>query len=446
MLAIFVLVTALVLLAGSIMLIIRVVVLSLLMVTSPIGFAGMAIPKLQGMASMWWSKLMSQAFFAPVYLLLIFISIKLTEGLMDGEATLANAMIGNQGTSVAGNMQVVMVFLIVIGFMIGSLMAATKMGAMGAKFATSAAGGMTLGAAGFVGRRTVGRASNWAGERIRMSSIRNTEFGRGLAGIADYGAKSSFSLRTVANKGLGKTGIDVGTANKTASHGYHGIEEKAVKEREDYAKSLVGRDKTASELEEQARAAQNVQISENLQRAAEAERDAKKARMDSQSRVLSDLKKQAEERAARGEKPDPVLTQRIKDEEAALKDNKEYQIAARGYRESEATVSTAKAQVERTKAVQETTNERIETATSKKGAQNEYAKHLEDKAHKGRTFFVSQRANHHAADKIKTEANKSKEIKALEQMVKDAAEKNKKPEAAPKTAPTAGASPPAHNH
>lgn len=162
MLSIFVLITAMVLLAGSILLIIRVVILSLLMVTSPIGFAGMAIPKLQGIASMWWSKLMSQAFFAPVYLLLIFISIKLTEGLMEGEATLANALIANQGNSVAGNMQVVMVFMVVIGFMIGSLIMASKMGATGASFATSFAQRAVTYPFSAIGRGTIGAGSSKA--------------------------------------------------------------------------------------------------------------------------------------------------------------------------------------------------------------------------------------------------------------------------------------------
>lgn len=158
-LALFTVITALVLLAGAIMLVIRVVVLSLLMVTSPIGVAGLAIPKLQGIANEWWSKLLSQSFFAPIYLLLIFISLKLAEGLMDGEATIAAALMGNQGSAAAGNLQVVMVFMIVIGFMIGSLMAASKMGAMGASFASSFATKAVGYPFAWIGRNTVGAGS-----------------------------------------------------------------------------------------------------------------------------------------------------------------------------------------------------------------------------------------------------------------------------------------------
>lgn len=241
LLSVFVLVTAMVLLAGSIMLIIRVVILSLLMVTSPIGFAGMAIPKLQGIASMWWSKLMSQAFFAPVYLLLIFISIKLTEGLSSGEATLANALIANQGTSVAGNMQVVMVFMVVIGFMIASLIAATKMGAMGAKFATQSVAGATVGFAGFAGRRTLGAASGNVAKRIASSNYaRSNGFGSRFAyNIANKGATASYSARTGINNITKGAGLDIGSAGKNVSHGIHGIEEAEVKKRKEFAEKTL---------------------------------------------------------------------------------------------------------------------------------------------------------------------------------------------------------------
>lgn len=218
MLSIFVLITAMVLLAGAIMLIIRVVILSLLMVTSPVGFAGMAIPKLQGIATMWWSKLMSQAFFAPVYLLLIFISIKLTEGLTEGNATLANALIANEGNSVAGNMQVVMVFLIVIGFMIGSLIAATKMGAMGASFATNAASALAFGAVTRGANFTTGGAA-YGLRRIQQKTgfggrVGEVMVNRGLRPLE----KANLDLRRIPGMagGLGAAGISAGA--KAAEH------------------------------------------------------------------------------------------------------------------------------------------------------------------------------------------------------------------------------------
>lgn len=246
-LSIFVMVTAMVLWAAAIMFVYRAVVLSFLMITSPIGFAGLAIPTLNKIAKDWWSKLISQSFWAPAYLLLIFISLKVTETLAatPGSGGLAEAISGSGGgitRSASGNFQIVIVFMIVIGFMMASLVVATKMGASGAKFATQTAGALTLGTAGFVGRRTLGRASTRIASTIRRSPLGETNLGRKLAGVADYGSKASYSLRNVGTKAMGAagTGVNLGTANKTAGHGYHGIEEKAEKDRVDYAKSLRG--------------------------------------------------------------------------------------------------------------------------------------------------------------------------------------------------------------
>lgn len=163
MLSVFVTVTAIVLLAGAIMLVIRVVVLSFLMVTSPVGFAGMVIPGLSGIAHKWWDTLIHQAFFAPIYLLLVFISIKLTEGLMGNGTNLTNAILGNSnGPGAAGNVQVVMVYAIVIGFMIAALISAQKFGAMGASFATGFAQRTATAPFSALGRNTVGRVSSKA--------------------------------------------------------------------------------------------------------------------------------------------------------------------------------------------------------------------------------------------------------------------------------------------
>jgi hypothetical protein len=243
-LSIFVMITAMVLIAGAIMFVYRAVVLSFLMITSPIGFAGMAIPSLKKIADEWWSKLLSQTFFAPVYLLLIFISLKLTETLSAGVSGkgLAAALAGTGGTpgESSGNIQVVLVFAVVIGFMMASLVTANKMGAVGAKFATKTAGALTLGTAGFVGRRTLGRASNYAANRIASSNFaqKNPGIARSLYGVANAGATASYSARGAIGGAVKGTGLDLGKPNKAAAHGFHGIEEKLVKERTEFAKKI----------------------------------------------------------------------------------------------------------------------------------------------------------------------------------------------------------------
>lgn len=244
MLSIFVLVTAVVLLAGCLMLIARAVILSFLMIVSPVGFAAMAIPPLKKIANQWWQTLLSQAFFAPIYLLLVLISLKVGGGIAanpDGQVSLANALIGNGGTSTAGNMQIILVFAVVIGFMVASLLAAKKFGAMGAEWGISTAGavigGGTVGLAGFAARRTIGAGA----ARVMQSdgfikfARTNPALGRLAYSGLNKGATASFDARG-AIKGAP---IPLGTVSKAASHGYHGIEEAAVKARTDFAEKYL---------------------------------------------------------------------------------------------------------------------------------------------------------------------------------------------------------------
>lgn len=205
-LAVFVTITAIVLLAAGIMLIIRVVVLTLLMITSPIGFAGMVIPGLGGLAKQWWHMLLSQSFFAPVMLLLMFISLKMAEGLNPNGTSLAAAFTGGNAGN-AGNMAVLVVFAIVIGLMLASLMAASKMGAMGAKFATNSASGLVFGAMTKGAGLTVGAGAYAA--RLGMQRGGTELLGKvggrvgGLVGFKDVGQKwGEGAGKVLVNRGL----------------------------------------------------------------------------------------------------------------------------------------------------------------------------------------------------------------------------------------------------
>lgn len=141
-LAFFVTVTCVVLLAGALLLISRAIVLALLMITSPIGFAGMAIPQLNDFASMWWRSLLNNAIFAPAYLLLILISLKImaaTASIAGGKPNLLDAVTGQGGATG------ILIFALLIGFMIASLIAAKKFSIAGAEFAINAASAVTYG-------------------------------------------------------------------------------------------------------------------------------------------------------------------------------------------------------------------------------------------------------------------------------------------------------------
>ena len=63
-------------LAGAIMFIVRVVVLWLVMIFSPIAFLGMILPSMEKYSKMWWEYLIGQSFFAPAFLFMFMLVTK----------------------------------------------------------------------------------------------------------------------------------------------------------------------------------------------------------------------------------------------------------------------------------------------------------------------------------------------------------------------------------
>lgn len=162
-LAIFMAVTAMVLLAAAIMLVIRAAVLVFLMITSPIGFAGLALPPLASYANTWWKMLLSQSFFAPVLLVLIMISLKVLESVRAvmgaGEGGLENSLGAVLANTNPSNASALMVFAMSIAFMVLALVAAKRMGAYGADFAISLSRKTISAPFALTTRSTVGRGA-----------------------------------------------------------------------------------------------------------------------------------------------------------------------------------------------------------------------------------------------------------------------------------------------
>jgi len=244
--AIFLVIMMVTLGAAAIMLVIRAIVLMLLLVVSPLGFAGMAIPQFEEQSKKWWSMLISQSFFAPIYILMVFVGLKIMEGAQatfnSGGADITTAL-GDTNVSTGG---IFIIFALMVGFMIAAQNMAKSMGAVGASFAintaSKAVGGATMGTAGWVGRRTIGAGMADLGHRIEKSdwAKKNPGLGRMALGITDAGAHASFDARQAGVvKGAAKAGgLELGEPNKTAAHGIHGIHEKAGKDRENYDKRI----------------------------------------------------------------------------------------------------------------------------------------------------------------------------------------------------------------
>ncbi len=242
-------ITAFTLGAIAIMLVIRFVILLILLITSPVGFVGLAgIPVISKYGKKWWSTLTDQTLFAPVLLLLLLVVVK----VIQSPTIRSFADHGNLSGGVTGIANILLGFSIVIGLVLSTLVIAKSLSGKTAAFATKKSGALLFGLSARMGRGTVGWAGQRASERFRKSKLSRVPIvGRRFAGALDKVATSSFDVRaTKAGGGLLKSqGIDAGKAKKG---GYRKQEEEDIKKQATYGKSLG-----LSEKEKRAEEAKN---------------------------------------------------------------------------------------------------------------------------------------------------------------------------------------------
>lgn len=160
---IFLLITAFSFLVTAIMLIIRVVILTLLLVVSPLALAAYVLTYTRQYFKTWLKHLFSNAFFAPVYLMAIFISLTIMREIgarnISGDPndlpTFAGALLEGDSSKV----DIFLHFALMSGFIIASLYIAKQMGAVGASKVTGIGNVMRKGVQGAFFRQTLGRAS-----------------------------------------------------------------------------------------------------------------------------------------------------------------------------------------------------------------------------------------------------------------------------------------------
>lgn len=216
-----------VLAAAGILFIVRFVVLNIYLVMSPVMFIGWVFPSMQSYSSKFWSGFLGNAFFAPAYLLMIYLSYTVlsTYKISLGKTIDYGRLVAGSGdpSEAVSMMHAVPFFVLAMAFMIASLVVAKKMGAVGASTAISignklrgsaqvAMGAATLGLAARTGQIAVGgtasainntQAAKWVATRVPG--------GKALYNATAKVADSSFDVRNVG--GLGK-GIGVGAGMK----------------------------------------------------------------------------------------------------------------------------------------------------------------------------------------------------------------------------------------
>jgi len=188
--AIFYLIAAFVFAAGGVMLIIRFVALSIFMVLSPFMFLGWVFPGLHGWTSKYWKGFLGRAFYAPVYIVLLFFAGSILHNMFDdggssrvevGKRGLLSAVTNNQSNLI----EVLGPFVLSAAFMLAAVIVAGKMSADGAGGVMRVGGGMVRG-----GQRRIKNGAIGVGR----FGVRNTA-GYAAQGLNYAAKKDSAALR-----------------------------------------------------------------------------------------------------------------------------------------------------------------------------------------------------------------------------------------------------------
>ena len=218
--SVFILVLAVVFFVISILFIVRFVTLIILMMMSPVGIAGLAIPKLkEGFGGSYWGDLLSQCFFAPIMIFFLWISIKMLDAIVklgvapgSPQVKLASALTDPKtaAASLGGYILgfTVLIFMLIKGMEYGKSLSSKGAGAVqsgllkysGADLIQKKMQNAPRGIAGAVGRQSVGRAATRLTESKSMKEwAANNAFGRMVykgaqkTGAAGFGGKAGFS-------------------------------------------------------------------------------------------------------------------------------------------------------------------------------------------------------------------------------------------------------------
>ncbi|MGM0629445.1 MAG: hypothetical protein ACQESA_03385 [Patescibacteria group bacterium] len=264
---VFVMGLSFILLAGAFFLIVRLIMFILLIILSPLAFVAAILPQTSGLFKSWFRTLSNNALFAPIFMALLYASLKVllaaeSGGIISSDSSLANATQGTVNpadttTSLDPNAAAVMFqTIIAIGMLFASLIVAkslsiqgaNKVSAMGSKWGRAAAGGATIGAAAFGARRTIGSGAARVrdSEKMRKWESSSNRFKAKMAtlgfGAADKTAKSSFDVRTT-----GATGNALGKAG--GKGGYDAIRDKKIKKETERMRRTAPSDRATGNAE-----------------------------------------------------------------------------------------------------------------------------------------------------------------------------------------------------
>lgn len=194
------LIAAFVFVAGGLMLLFRIIVLMFLMMISPLAFIARVLPMTKNGWDKWWHALIDNAIFAPAYMAMSYIIVRVIGNGFTGVKSL-NIEGGSLLFAWAGmfsSLGLVVNYILMMIVLIMALVISKQLGAIGATTAIKVGKNLSGTVSGLVGRHTIGRAARWAEERATTSPAWTGVIGTKVRELttqklasAKYGGKTS---------------------------------------------------------------------------------------------------------------------------------------------------------------------------------------------------------------------------------------------------------------
>lgn len=277
--SIFMLIAAVILIISAIMFATRFIILVFLMILSPVAFIAYILPGQEKHAREWWSALVNQSIFAPVFFALTWVSFKIAsapaflgqQSILGGSNAAKFVDVGTKAPT-PDSLMLVLNYVLVIGFAIGALVMAKRIASSAPGF-TAISGGLgtgLIGGAAFAGRQTIGRGAKMLADSsmVRNAASSNKWYsGAAKASLwtADKGAKGTFDLRATDTlkkiPGLGKE-IDI-LGKSTNKGGFAAAVDAKAKAKAQYAKDVYGQTEFEKEEFERRKKEEETQIKVN---------------------------------------------------------------------------------------------------------------------------------------------------------------------------------------
>lgn len=231
---------------------VRTAVLVFLTIGSPFLLIDSVVPKLGE-----WSAKMRKLFFeqlivAPVFVIMLAITLKFMTVFRASGAMSGTLAVGNLGGAAAADASITLFFSVLMMLVMLHIMLKVTESIAGevGKYATSAmgkVGGFGLAAAtggtGLLARGTIGQAALRARNSAWMDKMKDTTMGRGLYGLSNSLAQSTYDARNIGmvGKGLATAGLTGGlgfTMQGGAKNGFEAAQQERTKRVKEFGSNI----------------------------------------------------------------------------------------------------------------------------------------------------------------------------------------------------------------